>query len=174
MNLSENDNTAPACELEQNLNLLRQTYFFSTVPVEALKVFAYLCQREEFGPGEHLFRQGEDDGQAFYVIEGTVVLEHTEAGRTQLIRQGNQGDFFGGLALLGKLRRLYSLKATSKVICLVLARSKYAKTWAQFPEITPKMVQSILNTVVEWEDRMLSGQMAQSADCLSRMGLSAL
>lgn len=174
MNLSENDSTAPTCELEQNLNFLRQTYFFSTVPVEALKVFAYLCQREEFGPDEYLFRQAEDDGQAFYVIEGTVELEHTEGGQTRSIRQGHPGDFFGGLALLGKLRRLYSLKATSKVVCLVLARSKFAKTWAQFPEITPKMVQSILNTVVEWEDHILSTYMAQTTECLPRMGVSVL
>ena len=174
MNLSENANADPACELEQNLNLLRQTYFFSTVPVEALKVFAYLCHREAFGPDEYLFRQGEDDGRAFFLIEGAAELEHTDGDQVHTVRQGNPGDFFGGLSLLGRLRRLYSLKATSKVVCLVLSRSKFGKVWAQFPEITPKMFQSILNTVVEWEDRFIKGYMAQSVECLQRMGVSVL
>lgn len=174
MSLSESTNEDPACELEQNLNLLRQTYFFSTVPVEALKVFAYICHRETFSPDEYLFRQGEDDGRAFYLIEGAAALEHMDGDQVYTVRQGNSGDFFGGLSLLGRVRRLYSLKATSKVVCLVLSRSKFGKVWAQFPEITPKMFQSILNTVVEWEDRFIKGYMAQSVDCLQRMGVSVL
>lgn len=177
MNLSENDNHVPVCELEQNLNLLRQTYFFSTVPVEALKVFAYLCHREQFGPDEHLFRQGENDGHAFYIIEGNAVLERRDGDQIRVIRQCRPGDFLGGLALLGKVNRLFSLKATDRTISLVLERSKFSKVWAQFPDITPKMFQSILNTVVEWEDRFISGYQAQpgqSGDCLHRLGVSVL
>jgi CRP-like cAMP-binding protein len=174
MNSLENDDSTPSSELEQNLNLLRQTYFFSTFPVEALKVFAYLCHRETFNADEYLFRQGEDDGRAYYLIEGTTDLEISDGDHIQRIRQGNPGDFFGGLCLLGKLRRLYSLRATSKVSCLVLARGKFSKVWAQFPHITPKMFQSILNSVVEWEDRFLAGYLAQSDDCLHKMGVSVL
>lgn len=177
MNLSASDNNGPVCELEENLNYLRRTYFFSTVPVEALKVFAYLCHREEFGPDEHLFRQSEVDGRAFYLIEGNAVLEHREADRVITIRQCGPGDFLGGLALLGKLNRLFSLRATSNVVSLVLPRSKFSKVWAQFPDITPKMFQSILNTVVEWEDRFLSGYIAQpdhAGDCQHRLGVSVL
>ena len=140
MSSSENDNSTPPSELEQNLNLLRQTYFFSTVPVEVLKVFAYICHRETFNEGEYLFRQGEDDGRAYYLIEGAAHLEFTNGDNLQFIRQGNPGDFFGGLCLLGKLRRLYFLRATSQVNCLALSRNKFSKVWAQFPLITPKNV----------------------------------
>jgi len=68
MNSSEKNSDRPSCEFQDNLNLLRQTYFFSGLPLETLKVFAYLCTRESFDPGEQLFRQGEEDGQAFYFI----------------------------------------------------------------------------------------------------------
>ena len=57
MNLSGRNNSNPASELEQNLEFLRQTYFFSGIPLEALKVFAYLCTREKFKSGEYIFRQ---------------------------------------------------------------------------------------------------------------------
>ncbi len=43
MNLSEGKtNTGLSCEFQENLNLLRETYFFTGFPLEALKVFAYL------------------------------------------------------------------------------------------------------------------------------------
>ncbi|UCG08371.1 MAG: hypothetical protein JSV83_06915, partial [Desulfobacterales bacterium] len=63
MSLSGRNDSNPASELEQNLEFLRQTYFFSGIPLEALKVFAYLCTREKFKKDEYLFQQGEDDAQ---------------------------------------------------------------------------------------------------------------
>jgi CRP-like cAMP-binding protein len=177
MNSSANDNGSSVSELEQNLNYLRRTYFFSTVPVEALKVFAYLCHREEFGPDEYLFRQSEDNGRAFYLIEGCAVLEHRDGDQIRVIRQCGPGDFLCGLGLLGKLNRLFSLKATNRIVSLVLARNKFSKVWKQFPDITPKMFQSILNTVVEWENRFLSEYTARpdhGDDCLHRLGVSIL
>ena len=78
MSSLETDKLTAGCELDQNLELLRQTYLFSGIPLETLKVFAYLCSREKFQEGEYLFRQGEDDGQAFYIISGHAVLEREE------------------------------------------------------------------------------------------------
>ena len=74
MSLLEKNNSAPASEFQENLEILRQTYFFSGLPLETLKIFAYLCTREKFRPGEHIFRQNEDDGQAFYIIDGQARL----------------------------------------------------------------------------------------------------
>jgi hypothetical protein len=50
----------PSCEYQENLDILRQTYFFSGLPLESLKIFAYLCTREKFKEGEvlHPLRQG--------------------------------------------------------------------------------------------------------------------
>ena len=70
MSLLEKNNTTPSSEFQENLELLRQIYFFSGLPLETLKVFAYLCTREKFKPDEYIFNQDEDDGQAFYIIKG--------------------------------------------------------------------------------------------------------
>ena len=67
----------PSCEFQDNLEILRQTYFFSSLPLETLKIFAYLCTRAKFKQGEHIFRQNEDDGRAFYIIDGKARLLHT-------------------------------------------------------------------------------------------------
>jgi len=37
MNSSERNNANPSSELEDNLEILRQTYFFSGLPLETLK-----------------------------------------------------------------------------------------------------------------------------------------
>jgi CRP/FNR family transcriptional regulator, cyclic AMP receptor protein len=174
MNSSEKDKPCPSCELEQNLHFLRQTYFFSGIPVEILKVFAYLCLREEFQANEYVFRQGEDDGQAYYIIEGRAILEFGDSGRISPLREYRSGDFVGGLGLLGKLSRRYSLKTETRMVCLVLSREKFSKVWRQFPEMTPRLFQAVLNAVDTWENQFLSVCAGQGPGCRERLGLSVL
>ena len=86
MSLSEKNKLSPSSEFQENLEILRQTYFFSGLPLETLKIFAYLCTREKFRQGEFIFRQDEDDGQAFYIINGKAGLERRDNGETIQVR----------------------------------------------------------------------------------------
>jgi CRP-like cAMP-binding protein len=174
MNLSGKNNSNPASELEQNLEFLRQTYFFSGIPLEALKVFAYLCTREKFKAGEYLFRQGEDDGQAFYVIEGKAVLEYEQNGDTKIIRDCETGEFLGGLALVGEMRRLFSLKAAADTTCLILNREKFAKVLDQFQDLMPRIFKALAMGIDSWEERFLSARTDKCGDCMELLGVSLL
>jgi len=174
MNSSEKNSGSPSCEFQDNLNLLRQTYFFSGLPLETLKVFAYLCNRERFKPGEYLFRQGEEDGQAFYFIAGAAKLERQDNGTTRTIRRFTAGDFVGGLTLLSDLRRLYSLVAEDESVCLVLSREKFSKALAQFPEIMPRIFKAVANSIDDWEDRFLADVGDQCGGCLKKLGVSLI
>jgi CRP-like cAMP-binding protein len=93
MNSSEKNRTGPSSELEENLEILRQTYFFSGLPLETLKVFAYLCTRVKFKAGEYIFHQHEDDGRAFYIISGKARLERADNSSAKEIRDCNAGEF---------------------------------------------------------------------------------
>jgi CRP-like cAMP-binding protein len=174
MNSSGRTNSNPASELEQNLEYLRQTYFFSGIPLEALKVFAYLCTREKFKSGEHLFRQGEDDGQAFYVIDGKAVLEYEEDGETQITREIGSGEFLGGLTLVGEMRRLFSLRASEDTTCLILSRDKFTKTLEQFNDLMPKIFKALVKGIDGWESRFLKDRTDKCGDCMDRLGVSLL
>jgi len=174
MNLSGRNDSNPSSELEQNLEFLRQTYFFSGIPLEALKVFAYLCAREKFKAGEYLFRQGEDDGQAFYVIEGKAVLEYKNNGETKIIRDCENGDFLGGLTLVGEMRRLFSLKAAADTTCLILNREKFTKVLNQFQDLMPRIFKAMVTGIDNWEERFLSSRMDKCEDCLELLGVSLL
>lgn len=174
MSSLEKNNLAPSSEFQENLEILRQTYFFSSLPLETLKIFAYLCTREKFKQGEHLFRQDEDDGQAFYIIEGQARLERTDNGTTTEIRDCKTGEFLGGLTLLGETRRLFSLKSVTDTTCLVLNRGKFLKTMEQFPNLLARICNAVAQSIDSWEDRFLSDRSAQCGDCLSRLGVTLI
>lgn len=174
MNSLEKNNGGSSCELTENLNFLRQTYFFSGLPLEALKVFAYLCIREQFSAGDFLFRQGDDDGQAFFFITGKAVVEWDQNGQTQKIRQVRTGEFLGGISLLSPCRRLFSLKAVEDTTCLVLSREKCIKTIEQFNEMTPKIFKAIIQAINVWEKRFIADRTDACLDCLPNLGVTLL
>ena len=134
MSLSPGKNKeCQSCEFEENIEILREIYFFSGLPIEVIKVLAYLCNRATFKQNDYLFQKNDDDGQAFYIITGKCGLLYTNKGSELLIREYGQGEFLGGLALFGNMPRLYSLKALSALSCLILERDKFARAMKQFP-----------------------------------------
>ena len=174
MSLSETNNPAPSSEFQDNLEILRQTYFFSGLPLETLKIFAYLCTREKFKQGEYIFRQNEDDGQAFYIVTGQARLERDENGEATKIRDCGTGEFLGGLTLLGETGRLFSLKTVSDTTCLVLTREKFAKTMEQFPALMVKICKAVTQSIDNWEKRFLADQEDQCGECMGRLGVTLI
>ncbi|UCD80096.1 MAG: cyclic nucleotide-binding domain-containing protein [Desulfobacterales bacterium] len=174
MSLSEKNKQNPSSEFQENLEILRQTYFFSGLPLETLKIFAYLCTREKFRQGEHIFRQDEDDGQAFYIIDGKARLERTNNGEISEVRDCGTGDFLGGLTLLGETGRLFSLKSVTDTTCLVLSREKFAKTMEQFPGLMMKICKAVAQHIDNWEKRFLADRGDQCGECMRRLGVTLI
>jgi len=174
MSLSEKNKPNPSSELQENLEILRQTYFFSGLPLETLKIFAYLCTREKFRPGEIIFRQDEDDGQAFYIIEGRARLERRNNGETSEVRDCEAGEFLGGLTLLGDTGRLFTLKSVADTTCLVLNREKFSKTMEQFPGLMAKICKAVAQHIDTWEKRFLADQGDQCGQCMRRLGVTLI
>jgi len=174
MSSSEKNNLTPSCEFQDNLEILRQTYFFSGLPLETLKIFAYLCTREVFRQGEHIFRQDEDDGRAFYIIDGRARLERNDNGKKIEIRDYQTGEFLGGLTLLGETRRLFSLKSVTDTTCLVLNRGQFLKTMEQFPNLLARICNAVAKSIDTWEDRFLADRGDQCGDCMGRLGVTLI
>jgi CRP-like cAMP-binding protein len=174
MSSLEKNNLTPSCEFQDNLEILRQTYFFSGLPLETLKIFAYLCTREVFRQGEHLFRQDEDDGRAFYIIDGRARLERNDNGKKIEIRDYQTGEFLGGLTLLGETRRLFSLKSVTDTTCLVLNRGQFLKTMEQFPNLLARICNAVAKSIDTWEDRFLADRGDQCGDCMGRLGVTLI
>jgi len=170
-NSGKNEHCA-TCEYEENLSILRQIDFFSGLPLETTKVFAYLCARERFKPDDFLFQQDEKDGRAFYIISGNTRLSHRLNGEEKHIRDYGEGEFVGRLSLMGNMRRLYNLKAVTDVVCLMISQEKFNKALQQFPDQLPKMIRVIVENIYKWEKRFLKERSGDCSDCTQKMGVS--
>jgi CRP-like cAMP-binding protein len=154
------------------LSALRQVDFFSSLPMEALKVFAYLCARESYHAGEYLFHQNDVEGKAFCILDGELrLLLPAEGGEVQATLY-KAGDFLGGLSLLGDVRRLFSLKAETDAVCLVLTREKFKKTLDQFPGVMPRLLEAVAERVLAWENQFIHDHADLCAHCHARLGAS--
>lgn len=161
-------------EFQQNLEILRQMDFFSALSLEALKVFAYLFTRERFKPGDHLFYQDDNDGKAFYIISGTADLVRDEERGETTLGEFAEGDFLGGLALLGDVPRLFSVRAQTDLMCMVMTREKFTKALEQFPELMPKVMETMAKRVRLWEERLLLEQGGLCDQCRKKVGVSLI
>lgn len=171
---AEKNETCPTCEFQKNLNILREIYFFSALPIDTLKVFAYLCTRENFKPGDYLFTQDDDDGQAFYLVSGEAVLIRSENGSEVIIRNYTEGDFSGALTLLGNTRRLFSMKASTPVTCLILSREKFVHTMNQYPQLMSNIFHAVVEKIHHWEELFLTERSEGCQACRQKIGVSLI
>jgi CRP-like cAMP-binding protein len=174
MSLSEGNESSNTSELDENLMIIRGIHFFAVLPLEVLKLVAYLCARENFSIGDYLFKQGDDDGQAFYIISGRARLIQAEDGSERELKDYKEGDFLGGMLLMGNMRRLFSLKASTEMACLILTREKFTKAIEQFPDIMPKIIKAVIERLSDWERRLLAEFSKSYDDCGHIVGISLI
>lgn len=165
---------AESSEFQENLEILRQMDFFSALPLQALKVFAYLFVREIFRPGDHLFHQDDNDGQAFYIILGTAEVVREDERGASILGKCGEGEFLGGLALLGDMRRLFSVRAQTDMTCLVMTREKFTKAIEQFPDLIPRVLETMVDRIRSWEERLLLEEWGLCDDCRKKVGVSLI
>lgn len=173
MNSSTEQREEPkVCGYSHALDTLRDLPLFSGVPLEVIKVLAYLAQKESFAPGELLCDQGEHMDRCFAVLGGEVeVLRRAGETENVLFRRG-AGSFFGGLGLIATAKSLFALRAVDETCCLVLGREKFLKTAERFPEMLPKILANVVDHVFRWEQGLLRAQAATGGAPGSEFGLS--
>jgi CRP/FNR family cyclic AMP-dependent transcriptional regulator len=143
------------CELEENVDILRRVPAFSLIPLERLKVYAYVCKRFCYRKGEFLFRQGDTDSRAYIMVSGNAQVVRERKNHSIFLNELKEGDFFGGLALLSEVKRLFSVKAITEVQCLALDRESFRKLLTQFPEVALNVLEPMINRIVQMEEILL-------------------
>jgi len=146
------------CELSCSLDILRGVSVFSAIPVERLKVYAYMSRRACYRPGEFLFRQGENDDRGYIIIHGRAQVVREFKDHSVLLNELGEGEFFGALALLSQIKRLFSVKAVTHVECLIFERESFQKLLVQFPDVAVKVLDMMIKRIVQMEEKLLSSQ----------------
>jgi CRP-like cAMP-binding protein len=144
-----------SCELTSNLEVLRGVDLFSSLPLERLKLLAYLSRRDSYEQGKFLFRQGDPDDKGYLILEGKVQVLREYEDHSVILSEMGQGTFFGGLALLAEIDRLFSVKASEPLYCLTVDRESFQKILLQFPEMAIKVLNVMIQRITKFEDKLL-------------------
>jgi CRP-like cAMP-binding protein len=151
---------------QEDFEHLRRVSLLGNIDFECLKLLAMLSRRMKFTAGDQLMVQGEDDGNAYLILDGSLeAILDTGDSRCTMQKFG-VGDFIGGCALLGRMTRLFSLQAQDKTTVLFLNRDQVKKTLSRFPESIAKITANLVGELTKWDQQALDSRSTeQTSSC---------
>lgn len=144
----ETENTH-ACRLTRDFELLRHTPLFSGLHLDVVKLFAYLCSRRTFQPGDVLIQQGEKADKAFVLSDGRAEMSVLHKGREVVLQRHEKEDFFGELALLAQFTWFFSVKAITAIDALIINRAVFQKVLEKFPDEKDRLIERVIQQRVD-------------------------
>jgi len=158
-------------EMQQNLELLEDVPFFSSFPVKALKLLAFIAERDLFQPGDILCEKGCNSGKAYLIISGKLVLLNKSDTGSSIVQNYRNGDSLGFFSLLESLPSLFVLQAEEGTTVLSISRAQFAKILEQFPETAKLALNAVLKELHHWERQNIIGA---KECCLNMTGATVL
>lgn len=147
--------TTCSCGLDEKINLLRRVSAFGSVPIDQLKILASLCPCHRYYDKEFIFRQGEYDSNGYILKDGRVRMIRHYEDRSFIVKELEVGEFFGGLALLADIKRLFSAQSIGSTECLIVPREVFRRFVIQFPEISLRMLEIMIKRIAAMEDQFI-------------------
>ena len=168
---SSMDDSKQISEMQQNLELLKELSFFSGFPAKAIKLLAFVAERQHFSKDETVFEEGDDHGRAYIILSGQLTLMKKNKVEKMVVQHFHQGDLLGTFSLLGVMPSLFLLKASCDTTVLTIAREHFTKIQEQFPETTALSLKALLREVYQWERKNLT---QAEICCLNQTGATIL
>ena len=141
---------------KKNLEYLREIPLFQGVDYECLKLLTMLSKQMDLIEGDKLMVQGEDDGCAYYLLDGALKSSYRIYDRLYQLRDHAPGQFLGGLALLGPAIRLFTLYASEPSSVLRLKRDGFQKVMDQYPDSMVKIAANLAAVLRAREQDLLN------------------
>jgi CRP-like cAMP-binding protein len=168
---SSMDDSKQVSEMQQNLELLQERTFFSALPAKAIKLLAFVAERQHFSEEETIFEEGDDYGRAYIILSGQLTLLRHSHDHKQVVQDFHEGDLIGTFSLLGVMPSLFLLKACTDTSVLTITREHFTKIQEQFPETTGLSLNALLREVYQWERKNLT---QAEICCLNQTGATIL
>jgi CRP/FNR family cyclic AMP-dependent transcriptional regulator len=118
------------------------------------------------------FAKAKMTGKPCILVSGRAELVHEDEDGSEVIREFGAGDFLGGLALLGQTPRLFSLRASENLTCLIIEREKFVSVMQQFPDQLGRVMRAFVDGVMSWEERFLVSRSKGCEACRHKIGVS--
>ena len=151
MTSSRNSEHEVQTTLEENLEFLRQLPFFLKMPLETIRLYAYLCHRENYAAGEQIIHQGDPCDRMFMIMSGEVAICEHHKGRDFHLQMlsADSLKYFGELALLAQFEWFFSARAITDVALLSITREEFHKVMEKYPEQLPGTVSKIVQLRIQ-------------------------
>lgn len=156
MNSSEEKNSKPQCEFDQNFATLRELPHFHKLPVELLRALALHCRQQSYHVGEDVFEQGALEERAYVVLKGSAGVFRTDDGAERRLSGVDQGRVLCTLSLLGKVERLFTLRAETELLLLTIPGDKIMADIIKSEAFCRSFLQSTASSVIGWEKGLLA------------------
>lgn len=104
-------NPSGQCPYNAFLEILRAQPLFAGVPLEAVKVLAYLCHGETFTQGDYLNRQDEHCECYRHLTRGRLIITRHQDSELVTVKELTEGDSYGGLGLILGCKSLFDIQA---------------------------------------------------------------
>ncbi len=146
MNSQNQPDADTGAHLEEISTFLRRLPVFRETPVEVLKLYAYLAQKEQYSAGETIIRQGKPSDRMYLIIKGKISICEERNDRHFFLQDLTESElnYFGELALLAKFDWFFSARAVTDVTLLSISREAFIKIHERFPEQYPLAVERIV------------------------------
>jgi CRP-like cAMP-binding protein len=125
--------------MDEKLVLLSKVPLFAGLGPRDLVKVGRLADEVTVPAGKVLAKEGASAEEFFVILEGTVKI--SRGGRT--LRDLGAGEFFGELAMLGKVPRTATATALTSADLLVVGHREFITLLTEYPTIQAKIIRSI-------------------------------
>jgi len=122
--------------LKDEVGMLQRIPLFSGVEPAKLKLLAFTSDRVSYGPGQILFRQGDEGDAAYVILSGTAdILVDSDQGEIK-IAEAEPNSIVGEIAILCDVSRTATVRASGPLEVLRIRKDHFLRLLREFPEIT--------------------------------------
>jgi CRP-like cAMP-binding protein len=140
---------------EQTVELLRGVPVFSALGRDELERVAEVAVPRRFGPGEAVFREGDESDTCYVVRSGhaRAIREHSD-GRSITLANFGPGDIFGELAMFDDERRSATVETIEKTEVIAILGGDMRRLLRQHPDIAVKLLAALGSRLRETNERL--------------------
>jgi CRP-like cAMP-binding protein len=128
---------------DAKVELLKRVPLFSKLDKKGLQDVARIADELDLPAGKEMATEGDRGREFFVLLKGEAAV--TKGG--QSINTMKEGDFFGEIALVTKMPRTATVKATTDVDVLVITEQAFDNLLKKSPEIGRGVAEALAERV---------------------------
>jgi uncharacterized protein (DUF58 family) len=120
----------------------------ATIAVLGVAIYRFLKRRslfevEDLGPGQVIFRQGDEGDCAYFIQSGDVEVSRQEEGVQKTVAKLSKGQYFGEMALISNAPRNATVRSLTPVRLAILGKENFLTMLSLMPHTQEDIMQTV-------------------------------